>query len=135
MENMGLRKKEIIQLVRQNLSARHEIVFAYVFGSIVDSEVFKDVDVGIYLDQSISDGFHRAFEISGELEALLGCCVDVILMNTAPDHLVYSISMGEVIVNRDDDARVEFITDSWNGYFDIQPKRLMAINDIFSSSN
>ena len=78
------------------------------------------------------DGFGYAFEMSGELERLLGCRVDVILLNTAPDHLIHSVSMGKVIVNRDDDARVDFVTASWSRYFDIQPKRLKALNDMLS---
>jgi predicted nucleotidyltransferase len=129
---MRLKNEEIIELVHQNLSARQEIIFAYVFGSVLDSQAFKDVDVGIYLDQSISDGFRYAFEMSGELERLLDCRVDVILMNTAPDHLIHSISKGKLILNRDDDVRVDFVSSSWRRYFDIQPKRLQALRDMLS---
>jgi predicted nucleotidyltransferase len=127
---MRLGKKEIIALVRQNLTAREEIVFAYVFGSIVESNAFNDVDVGIYLNQSISDGFHYAFEMSGELERLLDCRVDVILMNTAPDCMIHSITKGELIVNNSDDVRVDFITAAWKRYWDFAFKRDMYLHDV-----
>jgi predicted nucleotidyltransferase len=127
---MRLKNEEIIELVHQNLSARQEIIFAYVFGSIVDSSAFRDVDVGIYLGQSISDGFHYAFEMSGELERLLDCRVDVILMNTAPDSMIHSITKGELIVNRNDDVRVDFITAAWKRYWDFAFKRDMYLHDV-----
>lgn len=135
MQNMRLRKKEIIELVRQNLSARQEIVFAYVFGSIVDSNAFKDVDVGIYVDDKVSDGFAYAFDVSGELEKLLRCRVDVIVLNKAPDHLIYSISRGRIILNRDDDARVRFLTRSWSRYFDIAVKRRAYLQAVAEASS
>lgn len=129
---MTLTKDQIIQTINEYLTARQEVLFAYLFGSVVDSDAFGDVDVGIYVDESISDGFGYTFEMSGELERLLGCPVDVILMNTAPDHLIHSISKGKLIINRDDDLRVDFITRSWSRYFDIQRKRVQAITDVLS---
>jgi predicted nucleotidyltransferase len=125
-------KKEIVELVNQYVTARREIVFAHLFGSIHESDTFNDVDLGVYVDDSISDGFAYAFDMSMELEKLLHCRVDVILLNNAPDHLIHSISKGEVVLNRDVDVRVDFITASWSRYFDIQPKRLQAINDMLS---
>ncbi|MFQ5799228.1 MAG: nucleotidyltransferase domain-containing protein [Bacteroidota bacterium] len=132
---MRLTKKEIIELVRQYLTARQEIVFAYLFGSVVDSDAFKDVDLGVYVGGGISDGFGYAFAMSGELGRMLECHVDVILMNTAPDHLIHSISKGKVILNRDDDARVSFITASWSRYFDIQVKRRDYLRAIAAGSS
>lgn len=130
----GLTREEIIQEVTQQLAARQEIVFAYLFGSIAESEVFRDVDLGMYIGDmsTVGNGFDYAFKLSGELERLLGCRVDVILMNTAPDHLIHSISKGKLILNRDDDLRVDFVSSSWSRYFDIQPKRLQALRDMLS---
>ena len=125
-------KQEVIQKVSRYLSGRREVVFAYLFGSIVDSETFRDVDVGLYVKDAISDGFMYSLAMSDELQTLLRCHVDVIVLNTAPDHLIYSISKGRVVLNREDDARINFITASWSRYFDIQPKRLQAINDMLT---
>ncbi len=127
-------KEEVTRLLTEHLSGRQEIVFAYLFGSIVESEAFRDVDVGIYVGdmKAISDELGYALKLSGELEQLLGCRVDVILMNTAPDHLIHSISKGKLVLNRDDDLRVDFVSSSWSRYFDIQPKRIQAIRDMLS---
>lgn len=109
-----------------------EILFAYLFGSVVDSPSFEDVDVGVYVAEleRIGEGFEYAFAMSGDLERLLKCRVDVVLMNTAPDYLIHSISKGTVIVNKDDDARVDFITASWSRYLDFEPKRRQWLAEV-----
>jgi predicted nucleotidyltransferase len=58
--------------------------------------------------------------------------IDVVVLNTAPDHLVHEISKGRLVVDRDEDFRTDFIVASWKRYFDIQPKRLQALRDILS---
>jgi predicted nucleotidyltransferase len=127
---MRLKNEEIIELVRQNLSARQEIVFAYVFGSIVESDAFKDVDVGVYVDASVSDSFRYAFGLSLALERLLGYRVDVIVMNTAPDRMIYHVSRGKLILNRDDDTRADFICAAWKRYWDYAFLRDRYLNDV-----
>ena len=125
-------KDQIILLVTEYLSRRPEVLFAYLFWSVTESDAFRDVDLGVYVDETIADRFGYAFRMSGDLESLLGSRVDVICMNTAPDHMIHSISKGRVLINRDDDVRVDFITRSWSRYFDVQPRRLQAINDMLS---
>jgi predicted nucleotidyltransferase len=131
---MRLGKNEIIELVHQNLSARQEIVFAYVFGSIVESDAFKDVDVGVYVDASVSDSFRYAFGLSLALERLLGYRVDVIVMNTAPDRMIYHVSRGKLILNRNDDMRVDFICAAWKRYWDFAFKRDMYLHDVVENA-
>jgi len=120
--------------LKEYFGSHSEVVFVYLFGSAGESERFEDVDIGVYVANidRLGDAFDYAFGMSRELEQLLECPVDVIVMNTAPAHLIYSISKGRLVVNREDDVRVEFITASWKRYFDIQPRRLQAINDILS---
>jgi len=127
-------KEHIESLLREYLSGRSEILFGYLFGSMVDSDAFQDVDVGVFVRDpgSIGNGFDYALRMACELERRCGRRVDVILMNTAPDHLIHSISGGVILVDRDEDARVDFITKSWSRYFDIQPYRRQAVVDMLS---
>lgn len=131
---MRLTKEQIIQELGRSVAEREEIVFAYLFGSIVETDLFKDVDVGIYIDDTISDGFTYALTMSSGLERRLGYPVDVIVLNTAPDHLVHRISKGTLIVNRHDDIRVRFLTRSWSRYFDIALKRHAYLRAVAEAS-
>ena len=127
-------REHIVSVISHYLTARTEILFAYVFGSIVESGAFQDVDVAVYRSDDLEngDGLEYALKMSLALERKIGCPVDVVLMNTAADHLIHSISRGRVVVNRDDDARADFITSSWSRYFDVQRKRQQAIVDMLS---
>ena len=129
-----LSKDNIIMAVGEELQRRPEILFAYLFGSCVEEETFRDVDVAVYIedDGTLKDVVHYAITLSLELEKVVGHSVDVVLLNTAPDHLIHQISKGRVVLDRDDDFRTDFITASWKRYFDIQPKRLQALRDILS---
>jgi predicted nucleotidyltransferase len=128
---------QILSILRTELEKHSEILFAYVFGSVIDSASFKDVDVGVYVagPDRLADGFAYAFAMSGELERLIGCRVDVILMNTAPDHMIHSISSGKLILNRDDDRRVVFLAASWSRYFDVQIIRRAYLHAVAGESS
>ena len=121
-------------VISQYLAARPEILFAYLFGSVLESDSFHDIDVAVYVRDArgIGDSLDYTLKMSLELERMLGFPVDIVLMNSAPDHLIHSISKGRVLVNRDDDVRVDFITSSWSRYFDVQGKRRQAIADMLS---
>lgn len=130
------RKEEIEFVLREFFDRRREIVFAYIFGSVLDSQEAHDVDVAVFVDdmQQIGNSFDYTFAMSGELERLLGCPVDVILMNTAPDHLIYSITKGKLILERNAGTRVAFVTASWSRYFDVEVKRRAYLKAIAEES-
>ena len=129
---MKLPREQLEPVVREVLASHTEIVFAYLFGSIWETERFKDIDVGVYVAemQDHTDPLAYAISLSLELERRTGYPVDVILMNTAPDHLIHTISKGRIILNRDNDARIDCITLAWMRYFDIREKRRQAIADM-----
>ena len=131
---MRLSKEKILPAIRTALEARREILFAYVFGSLVEGEKFRDLDVAVYLSdpEFVKENIDYTIPLSGKLESLTGYSVDVILMNTAPDHLIHSISKGIVLVDRDEEFRVDWVVHSWKRYFDIQPKRRQAIVDMLT---
>ena len=128
-------RSELRTLVAGVLQKRPEIVFAYVFGSVMESDSFRDIDVGVYVDQTTEMGhnFEYAMKLAGVLERSLGISVDVILMNTAPDHLIHNISKGDLIMTRDEDRRVSFITNSWSKYFDFEPKRRQWLQEVLEA--
>ncbi|MER3523024.1 MAG: hypothetical protein C4326_02910 [Ignavibacteria bacterium] len=127
-------REEILLTLKETLAQRPEILFAYLFGSFVEEEKFRDLDVDVYVHEAVAvpDSFEYAVRLAGELGLKMGYPVDVILMNTAPDHLIYSISKGTVLVDRDEDFRVDWLINAWNRYFDIQPKRRQAIVDMLN---
>jgi predicted nucleotidyltransferase len=132
---MKLKKEEIVPALQETLSKRPEIVFAYLFGSAVESDSFRDIDVGLYLalDRMAVDPFQYSLRTSVELEQLTGSPVDLVLMNTAPDHLIHRIAKGHLLVDRDEALRINFITTCCSRFFDFEPKRrqwLMELREV-----
>lgn len=120
-----LSRSDVVQVVRKQLVALDEIVFAYLFGSVIESEQWNDVDIGIYVSDKriVDDSYSYQIRLSLTLEKVLGMPVDVVLLNTAPDHLVHHVSKGELVVDRDSDARADFLSAAWKRYFEIRLKR------------
>ena len=131
---MRLSKEKILPAIRTALEARREILFAYVFGALVEGEKFRDLDVAVYLSdpEFVKENIDYTIPLSGKLESLTGYSVDVILMNTAPDHLIHSISKGIVLVDRDEDFRSEWIERSLIRYLDYQPTRRRTVAELFT---
>jgi len=109
-----------IKDIQAFLETRADIRFAYVFGSFLDEEHFRDIDLGIYIDETnaiTKDKFYD-IELSTKIEEIVRFPVDIIVLNRAPAAIVYNASKGMLIKNTDDDLRVDFIILSWNKYWD-----------------
>jgi predicted nucleotidyltransferase len=130
MQEVRLKQGELTQRLAESLKPRQDIVFAYLFGSAAESDVFEDVDVGIYLKGTVRDGFGYSVALSGELERVLGYRVDVILMNTALDQIIYHITRGVLLVNNDDDLRADVVTLAWKRYWDFAFVRDNYLRDV-----
>jgi len=129
---VNLERTEIEQVLREELQGRPEIIFAYLFGSIADGIPFRDVDVAVYVRDKpgSKEEFEYALNLGEALEQKTGYPVDVVLLHSAPDHLIYSISKGKLLLSKDEDLRADFITAAWSRYFDIREKRRTAILDM-----
>jgi predicted nucleotidyltransferase len=110
-----MKRNKIKKIIRDFFQNKEDIVFVYLFGSFVDEEKFNDIDLALYSKRK-TDTIKLAFE----LEKLTGIRFDIIDIKTAPDHLVHSISKGEVIIDNDEDFRIDFITTAWSRYLDFK---------------
>ena len=132
--NMKRSREEVIAVLHEALGQRSEILFAYVFGSFTEESKFRDLDIGVFVTDpaAIADSLTYTIRLSGELEGKTGYTVDVILMNVAPDHLIHWIAKGKILVDRNEDLRIDWIGRSWKRYLDIKPKRQSAIIDMMT---
>ena len=98
---------------------------AYLFGSYGRDEAnpASDVDIGLLYEHLPSSTLMaRPFLAAAELESLLGCPVDMVVMNDAPPDLVHRVLRdGVVIFDADRGARIAFEVRARNAYFDLLP--------------
>ena len=89
------------------------VVLAYVFGSLArgDAGPLSDVDVAVLLPEMMSPDqvYGVTLRLAADVPALLGCPADVVALNIAPPLLRFVvIDEGMVLLNDDDDLRIEF---------------------------
>ena len=114
--NRILNRDEIKQNIANYLIENLNLEFAYIFGSFLETDSFGDIDLALYS----KDSQLETIAIAVKLEQILHISFDVIDLKKAPDHLIHSISKGEVIVDNNEDLRINFITTAWSRYLDFK---------------
>jgi predicted nucleotidyltransferase len=110
------------------------IGFAYVHGSLLDSETVHDIDVGLYVCESEAErGSAISSELSVRLTAVAGIPVDVRVLNEAPLSFVYHVLRGRVLVCRDEDLLTTMLEDVARRYLDLAPLLHQGTKDAFAA--
>ncbi|MDP2767087.1 MAG: nucleotidyltransferase domain-containing protein [Candidatus Methanoperedens sp.] len=101
-----------------------EVVFVYIHGSIISANWFRDIDIGIFVDErrvSREEVLDYEIALSIELEKELHLPIEVKVLNYAPLSFKYEVTKGEVILSRDEETRYAFLEETWHSYLDYAP--------------
>ncbi|MCL4377170.1 MAG: nucleotidyltransferase domain-containing protein [Actinobacteria bacterium] len=107
-------------------SKRKEVLFAYIFGSLVTKKnnKFSDIDIAIYIDlKKIEEQDYRygykAEIITDLMKFLKTDRVDLVLLNSAAPLLRHRvIYFGKLIYNINEKERINFQVETINRYVD-----------------
>ncbi|MBC7218376.1 MAG: nucleotidyltransferase domain-containing protein [Candidatus Caldatribacterium sp.] len=114
--------KDLLEKVKGVLLLHEEIVFAYLFGSFAEGSSYRDIDIAVYCDDK-SPLVHAPLydvELSRELENVLRIPVDVVVLNNAPDYIVYRASRGILVKDTNENLRFDFLLPRLKKYLDFQ---------------
>lgn len=115
-------QKNAVVAKLRNLLAREDcVIFSYVYGSFIESDRFRDIDIAIYVDEekiSKREAFSVEQSLDSKLENEIGFPVDVRVINFSPLGFKYNITKGRVLTSRDDELRVDFVAKTWSFYLD-----------------
>jgi len=96
-------RERIIEVVKQLLEGEKCVAVAVVHGGFLSSDVFRDIDVAVYLGECV-DPDRRLLYVEAlreRLEKATGIGVDIQVLNEAPPTFVYRVlKEGRVIVER-----------------------------------
>lgn len=98
------------------LSCRADVLFALVFGSFVDQNAFRDIDVGIWTAESAAPGLD--LELSASLSRGLGVPVDVRRINQAPVTFLFHALRGRAVAVRDEERLANLMERTARDYHD-----------------
>ncbi len=130
-------KHRVRETLKEGLSSQREVIFAFIYGSFNDytnNFPFHDIDVGVYvtgLDEKQS--VYYSLDLSDRFSSLLKVPVDVRVLNFAPVTFCYHVIRGQLIVNKDDDIRSEFVERVIRIYLDMKPLLIRATKEAFGS--
>lgn len=115
-------RQRVFDALARELAKEKGIVFAYVFGSALDSEVVHDIDLGLYLDASLlSRWSEMALELADRLQAAIGIPVDIRVLNSAPFSFLYHVFRGQLLLSRNENLLTDLLEKVPRWYLDIAP--------------
>jgi predicted nucleotidyltransferase len=132
-------KQQAVETIKNALMPKEEIKVAFVYGSFNDESSesnlpFHDIDVGVYVtDMDEKESVYYGLEVSEELSSLVNVSVDVRVMNFAPVTFLFHVIRGQLIVDKDEDARCALMEDVTRRYLDMKPLLHRAIKEAYSS--
>lgn len=104
-------KARVTVALRDLLAFREEVLFAYLHGSFVSGNKFRDIDVAVYLDHgrwTRRDSLQYQANLARDLSRALRLPVDVTVLNVAPLGLRHDAVSGRVLICREDGTRAHF---------------------------
>lgn len=112
------------------LAGRPDVTFAFLFGSFLDRDEFRDIDVGIWTAPSASSRVD--VELAADASAALGVPVDVRRVNDAPVSFLFHVLRGRALVVRDEDMLAALMERTAREYHDGAPLVRRATQDAFA---
>lgn len=123
--NLQAEKDQISRQIRDALADLPSLRVAYLYGSFLTREDFRDIDIGLLVDKEICDGDTLSYtsRAADLVEAAIGYryeC-DVRVINGEPAWFRYEvISTGTPICVQDDGDRIDFETTVLVEYQDLK---------------
>lgn len=113
-------KKNIQRKIADFFAPKEEVLFVYLFGSIISKKNFRDIDIAIYMD-SMPDLISQG-KLQSALDHIFERKVDLIILNELPSKnpaFAYEIvTKGELLLSKDISTHVNYKSNVYQYYFD-----------------
>ncbi|MEM3406956.1 MAG: nucleotidyltransferase domain-containing protein [Nitrososphaerota archaeon] len=83
-------KINVLNAIKNILIHKDEIILAIIHGGFVNSKVFRDIDIAVYVE-NVDDKYICADELKYELEKVIDIGIDVQIMNSIPPSFMLNI--------------------------------------------
>lgn len=117
-------REKIQKVLSQCLEKEEGVIFAYLHGSFTEGKLFRDIDIAVFVEEKkVPKEKVLDFEISLslKLEEVIKMPIDVKVINYAPLAFLYYSTVDTLLMCKDDDLRVDFLTKIRSLYFDFKP--------------
>ncbi len=118
-------KEPLYRAIESKLLEREEIVFAYLLGSFIERENFRDIDIAVFLMPGMLPRSYFDYEadLADDIMTTLPkrIPVDVKILNDTNVVFQYNVIKGRLIKDMDPDVRCRKIEYILSRYFDLNP--------------
>jgi len=113
-------KAELLDRLAKMLDSADEIIFAYVHGSFVERDSFRDLDVAIWIKDR-DKSFYYTIDFSARIGVEVGNPVDVQVLNEASLPFKYYVfTRGRLLLSKDEAVRLKTVDESIRQYLDLR---------------
>lgn len=127
-------RENVLVKLRGELEQTSGLRFAYVYGSVLEADRVHDVDVGIFLtDTVVAQQTDMVDALTVTLSAAVGLPVDVRVLNEAPLSFLYHVLRGRLLLCRDETFLTDMLEDVARRYLDLAPFLRNSTKDAFAA--
>ncbi|MBH0199747.1 MAG: nucleotidyltransferase domain-containing protein [Nitrospira sp.] len=127
-------REDVLMKLRVELERVSGLRFAYVYGSVLESDRIHDVDVGICLDETaVAQQKDLVDALSVKLLAAVRLPVDIRVLNEAPLSFLYHVLRGRLVLCRDETFLTDMLEDVARRYLDLAPFLRNSTKDAFAA--
>lgn len=119
----------LIATLSEELASRSEVSFAYLYGSVLREDGFRDVDVAVWVTP-LARGFADV-DLAAHLSRRTGLPVDVRRINDAPLSFVFHALQGRLLCVQDELLLATLIERTARRYHDLAPILRRATREAF----
>jgi len=120
--------EELNKVLTEVLAEREEIIVSYLYGSVLYSDFYEDIDIGLLISDSFKPKLMYEAKIAGKLEKKLRNTfgeikpLDIRILNDKPLRFLFSmLKNSKIIYSSDESERVQFEAKIMKEYLDIKP--------------
>jgi predicted nucleotidyltransferase len=127
-------REQIYLRLRDELEREPGVRFAYLYGSMLESDRIHDVDVGLFLDETVAARKANLLDdLSVTLRAAVNVPVDIRVLNEAPLSFLYHVLRGRLLSCRDEAFLTDMMEDVARRYLDLASFLRISTKDAFAA--
>ncbi len=113
-------KIKLLNLLKEKLKNIDDILFAYTYGSFIEKNIFRDIDIAIWI-KDIEKAFYYAVDFSAKLCIELKIPIDIQVLNEAPLSFAFQVlTNGKLLFSKNEELRFRIIDKTIRKYLDFK---------------
>jgi len=111
------KREHIEEIIKKTLYQRGDIVFAYLYGSFLDSPSFRDIDIGVHIRAADKNRtLDYEMEVAQSVSEATGMPFDIVeitVLNFAPNSFLNNVfSRGTLLFSKNNQLLADIIEDT-----------------------